>query len=169
MRPRSSVFFCFLLPLIFCCGCKINPSELSEEEKNNIKKEVRSIVEEGIIAANNHDPDAMMRVHWNSEDYLAITNGTFLNGWETLYNVVSFVHSNPRNQSFTIEQEVVDIRVLNNLTAYVIAKGRLINVPTKDSTITENYALTMIVEKIDGEWKKTIAHESWLSADLFSE
>ena len=60
-------------------------NELSEVEKNNIKKEVRSVVEEGIIAANNHDPDAMMKVHWYSDDYLAVFNGTIIKGWEKQY------------------------------------------------------------------------------------
>ena len=169
MKPKKSLVFYFLLPLILISGCDNMSNELSEVEKNNIKKEVRSVVEEGIIAANNHDPDAMMKVHWYSDDYLAVFNGTIINGWETVHEIVSFVHSNPRNQSFTIEQQEVDIRVLNNLTALVIAKGKLINVPTKDSTITEKFALTMLVEKIDGTWKKTITHESWLSADLFTE
>ena len=169
MKPKKSLVFYFLLPLILISGCKNMSNELSEVEKNNIKKEVRSVVEEGIIAANNHDPDAMMKVHWYSDDYLAVFNGTIIKGWETVHEIVSSVHSNPRNQSFTIEQQEVDIRVLNNLTALVIAKGKLINVPAKDSTITEKFALTMLVEKIDGTWKKTITHESWLSADLFTE
>jgi len=169
MKAKSSVVFYFLLPLIMISGCKNNSNELSEDEKNKIKKEVRSVVEEGIIAANSHDPDAIMKVHWHSDDYLAIANGTFLNGWETVHKVVSFVHSNPKNQSFTIEQQEVDIRILNDLTALVIAEGKLINVPTKDSTTTEKFALTMLVEKKDGTWKKTLTHESWLSADLFTE
>ena len=150
-------------------GCKNISNELSEVEKNEIIKEVRSVVEEGIIAANNHDPDAMMKVHWHSDDYLAVVNGTIVKGWETVNEIVSNGHSNPRNQSFTIEQQEVDIRILNNLTAFVIAEGKFINVPTKDSTTTEKFALTMLVEKIDGTWKKTVTHESWLSADLLTE
>ena len=169
MKPKPSLVFYFLLSLIMISGCKDISTELSEVEKNKIIKDVRSVVEEGIIAANNHDPDAMMKVHWHSDDYLAVGNGTIIKGWETVHEIVSFVHSNPRNQSFTIEQQEVDIRILNNLTALVIAEGKFINVPTKDSTTTEKFALTMLVEKIDGTWKKTLTHESWLSADLLTE
>jgi uncharacterized protein (TIGR02246 family) len=169
MKPKKTLVFYFLLPLLVISGCNNMPKEPSEVEKNNIKKEVRSILEEGIVAANKHDPDAMMKVHWNSDDYLAIFNGTIVKGWETVHEIVSSGHSNPRNQSFTIEQQEVDIRVLNNLTAFVIAKGKFINVPTRDTTVTEKYAITMLVEKIDGTWKKTIVHESWLSSDLFTE
>jgi uncharacterized protein (TIGR02246 family) len=169
MKPKKTFVFYFLLPLLLISGCKNISNELSEVEKNNIKEEVRNILEKGIIAANKHDPDAMMKVHWKSDEYLAIYNGTSVKGWETCNEMVSYVHSNPRNQSFTIEQQVVDIRVLNNLTAFVIAKGKFINVPTRDSTITEEFAETMLVEKIDGTWKITAVHESWLSSDLFAE
>ena len=111
----------------------------------------------------------MMQIHWNSPDYLYVGNGTIIKGWETVHNLVTFVHSNPKNQSFTIDQQVVDVRVINSVTAFVVAEGKLVNVPTKDGTTTENFALTMLMEKIDGKWLKTVAHESWLSEDLFSE
>jgi hypothetical protein len=145
MKLKSSLFYFFLIPLIAICGCKEISTELSEAEKSNILEEVRSVVEEGIIAANNHEPDAMMKVHWNSDHYLAIVNGTIIKGWKPVHEIVSFVHSNPRNQSFAIEQQEVDIRILNDLTALVIAEGKFINVPTKDSTTTEKFALTMLM------------------------
>ena len=138
---------------------------VTDAEKDKIKKEIRSVVEEGVVAANNHDPDAMMKAHWNSNDYLAVVNGTIIKGWETVHNVVTSVHSNPKNQYFTVDQQVVDVRVINNVTALVVAEGKFKNVPTKDGTTTENFALTMLMEKIDGKWVKTVTHESWLSED----
>jgi uncharacterized protein (TIGR02246 family) len=158
-----------IVPLISFLGCQNTTNELSESEKDSITKEVRSVVEEGVVAANNHDPDAMMKVHWNSNDYLAVVNGTIIKGWETVHNVVTSVHSNPKNRSFTVDQQVVDVRVINSVTALVVAEGKLIDVPTKDGTTTENFALTMLLEKMNGKWVKTITHESWLSEDLFSE
>jgi uncharacterized protein (TIGR02246 family) len=120
------------------------------------------------VAANNHDPDAMMLIHWNTTDYMNVGNGTIIKGWETVHNIVTSVHSNPENQSFTVDQQVVDVRVINSVTAFVVAEGKLIDVPTKDGTTTKNLALTVLLEKTDGKWVKTISHESWLSEYLFS-
>ena len=169
MKTELSKVFFLLMPLFIMYGCKSVSTELSELEKSSIIKEVRSVVEEGVVAANNHDPDAMMKAQWNSNDYIAVVNGTIIKGWETLHNVVTSVHSNPRNQSFTLDQQIIDVRVINSVTALVVAEGKLINVPTKDGTTTENFALTMLMEKIDGRWVKTVGHESWLSEDLFTE
>ena len=49
----------------------------------------------------------------------------------------------------------------------MVAEGKLIDVPTKDGTTTKNLALTVLLEKTDGKWVKTISHESWLSEYLF--
>jgi len=169
MKTEKSRVFLLLMPLLILLGCKSVSTELSELEKNNIKEEIRIVVEEGVVAANNHDPDAMMKVHWNSDDYLYIGNGTIIKGWESVNKVVTAVHSDPRNQSFTVDQKVVEVRVINSVTALVVAEGKFIDVPTKDGTTTENFTLSMLLEKKDGKWLKTVIHESWFSDDLFSE
>jgi len=81
-----------------------------------------------------------------------VANGNIIKGWETVHNIVTSVHSNPRNQSFRLDQQIVDVRVINSVTAFVVAEGKFIDVPTKDGTTTENFALTMLMEKIDGKW-----------------
>jgi uncharacterized protein (TIGR02246 family) len=169
MKTEISKVYYLLMPFIFILGCKSASTELSDIERNNIIKEVRSVVEEGVVAANKHDADAMMKVHWDSNDYLAVVNGTIIKGWETVHKLVTYVHSNPKNQSFTVSQKEVDIRVINNVTVMVVAEGEFIDVPTKDSTTTEKFALTMLMEKIDDKWVKTIVHESWLSDDVLAE
>lgn len=81
MKTQISKVYYQIMPLIISFGCESTSTEISEFEKNNIIKEVRSVAEAGITAANNHDADAMMQVQWNSNDYLAEVNGTIVKGW----------------------------------------------------------------------------------------
>ena len=110
-----------LIPIITFWGCQNSTNELSESEKDSITKEVRSEFDKIIEAVNNHDDDAMMQIHWNSPDYMYVSNGMITKGWEAVLKGVKSIHSNPKNQSFRLDMDEVIIRVIDREAAMITA------------------------------------------------
>ena len=157
-----------IVPLISFWGCQNTIDELSESEKDTIVKEVSQVFEEGMIAANRHDEEAMMQVHWNSKEYIAAIDGYLIKGWEGTNEAVTYIHSNPKYQSFTVNHEELIVKVLSVDAAIVTASGNLNNVPTSEGLKSTKFVVTMLMEKIDGKWLKTVVHES-TQEDLFKQ
>lgn len=149
-----------IIPIITFWGCQNTTNELSESEKDSITKEVRSEFDKAIAAANNHDADAMMQIHWNSEDYMYVGHGTITKGWESVLKGANSMHSNPKYQSFTVDLDEVIIRVINRETAMITAEGYFNNFPTEEGPRSIKLALTFLMQKIDGNWVVTLGHES---------
>jgi len=149
-----------IVPLTSFWGCQNSTNELSESEKDSIKKEVRHEFDKGITAASNHNADAVMQIHWNSEDYMYVGNGTITKGWDSMLKAFSSVHSNPKYQSFTVDLDEVIIRVIDREAAMVTAGGYFNNFPTEEGPKSIKLALTCLMQKIDGNWVVTNGHES---------
>jgi uncharacterized protein (TIGR02246 family) len=156
-----------IVPLISFWGCQNTTNELSESEKDSIIKEVRSEFDKEIAAANNHDADAMMQIHWNSPDYVYVGNGTITKGWESMLKVVNSIHSNPKYQSYTVDLDEVIIRVIDREAAMISAGGYFNNFPTEEGPRSITFVLTNLMQKIDGNWVITVGHES-TQEDLFN-
>jgi uncharacterized protein (TIGR02246 family) len=156
-----------IVPLISFLGCQNTTNKLSESERDAITKEVRNEFDKFIAAANNHDADAIMQKHWNSEDYMYVGNGTITKGWESMLKGFDSVHSNPKYQSFNVDLDEVIIRVIDRETAMITAGGYFNNFPTEEGPRSIKLAFTGLMQKIDGNWVITNGHES-TQEDLFN-
>jgi len=165
MKNLKSFTILFIMLLFMFIGCN-NSKELTEAEKKSIIKEVTTVFEEGINAANKHDANAMMQVHWNSQDYMASIDGVLLKGWEPVFNVVSSVHSNPNYQSFTVDYDELIIKVISEDAALITSTGNILNVPSGEGLKSTKYVATILMEKKNGKWLKTNVHES-TQVDVF--
>ena len=154
---KASLLF---ISLIILAGCNNNPDQISESEKASIIKEVRSEFDKIITAANNHDADAFMQIQWNSEDYMYAGHGTITKGWVPALKGFKSVHSDPKYQSFTIDLDEVIIRVIDQEAAMITAGGYFNNFPTEEGPRSIKLALTLLMQKIDGNWVVTLGHES---------
>jgi hypothetical protein len=149
-----------IVPLISFWGCQTSINELSESEKDSIIKEVRSEFDKIITAANNHDADAMMQIHWNSPDYLYAGNGSLTKGWESMLAVANSIHSNPKYQTYTVDLDEVIISVIDRDAAMLTAAGYFNNFPTEEGPMSIKFVETCLMQKIDGNWVITVGHES---------
>jgi uncharacterized protein (TIGR02246 family) len=160
MKPFRNLLFIFLISMLAIYGCQKTPAPLTNTEKEQIEAEVRAAFDKEIKAANDHDADAMMQVHWNSQDYLYAGNGNITRGWESMHKVVSSIHSDPKYLSYTVDPEEVFIRVINREAAIITAGGYFNNFPGDEGPKSVKFAVTLLIEKIDGQWLVTVGHES---------
>jgi len=150
----------FLLSLLVLWGCNNAPATLSDADKEQIKKEVLEDLEIINDAVNNHDFEKMMEYCWNDPDYLYAANGSLVKGWDANYKIASEIHSNPKNQSFTLKYDDTIITVLSQDLVMLTAKGQFIDFPIENDTKNIDLVVTFLVQKIGGKWKIIVGHES---------
>ena len=160
MKKKALSVVLIPLALIPFLGCQNATEKISDSEKELIIKEVRSEFDKVIAAANKHDADALLKQHWNSDEYMYVGHGNIARGWETVLKGFKSVHTNPKYQSFTLDMDQVMIRVIDREAVMVVADGYFNNFPTSEGPKSIKMALTGLWEKIDGQWLMTVGHES---------
>jgi hypothetical protein len=160
MKNSFSSICVFAIFAILFCGCQTAPAPLSESEKEKIIKEVRDAFDQTTLAVNNHDVDKIMEFCWNDRDYLYAADGALLKSWEANNKEASLIHSNPKNQAFTINYDEIIIKVLKRDAVMLVGKGSFNDVLTVDGPKSVSMAVTFLIEKIDDKWVITVGHES---------
>ena len=153
-------FICTLFIAASFWGCQSSPNPLSEQEKEVIEKEVRKAFDETTAAVNMHDADKIMQACWNDKDYFYAANGTLMNDWEANHEAATIIHSNPKNQTYTVDYDEIIVKVLNRDAVMLVGKGAFINILTEDGIKSVDLVVTFLMEKINNEWLITIGHES---------
>jgi len=155
----KSILF-VLIPCLLFGGCQNNPSQLTDTEKEEIKKEVRTEFDKIIDAADRHDAEEAMLHHWNNKYYLYAANGNITKGWEPMNKIVTSIHSNPKYQSYNVVCDEVILRVISQNSVMVTSSGYFNNFPSEEGPKSVKFALTYLFEKIYGKWVVTVGHES---------
>ena len=151
---------CIILIALSFWSCQSSPAPLTESEKEEIKKEVRQAFDAITPSVNMHDADKILQACWNHEDYLYVADGVLVKGWEANLRDGTIIHSNPENQSFTVDYDEIIIKVLSRDAAMLVGRGAFHNILTADGKKSVNLAVTFLMEKIDNEWLITVGHES---------
>ena len=159
--PISTFIFALVL-----LGCQSTSTPLTEVEMQEIRNEVRQSFKRTTEAVNNHDAVKIMESCWNDENYLYAANGTLTKGWDKNNDISTTIHSDPKNQLFTIEYDEISIRVLKRDAVLLVGKGYFHNILTKDGTKSVDLIVTFLMEKVNGKWVITIGHESYPEAIL---
>ena len=154
-----------VLTLLFW-GCESKSAQLSEAEKEEIKKEVINTSNATTLDVNAHDADKIMQACWNDKDYVYVANGVITKGWEENLKGSTIIHSNPKNQSYSVSFDEINIKVLSREAVMLVGKGAFHNILTEEGTKSVDLVVTFLMEKIDDEWLITVGHESTPEAIL---
>ena len=152
---------CILIMLMLVVfGCSNNQTELTDSEKENIKAEVMDVFSNVTEEVNNHDYEKMMQYCWNDPNYIYVANGTLVKSWDSNYESASDIHSDPENQSFTVDYDEIIIKVLKRDAVLLVGNGSFHNINTDEGIKSVSLVVTFLMEKINNEWLITIGHES---------
>ncbi len=86
-----------------------------------------------------------MQIHWNSQDYLYVGNGTITKGWESMLELANSIHSNPKHQSYTVDMDEVIISVIDQEAAMVTAVGFFNYFPTEEGPSSIKFVETCLM------------------------
>ncbi len=150
----KSVIFLLISSLILTVSCQ-NQRGLSDEEKENVKSEVRQFIKtvEGELETAN--AEAYKKHFLNTDELAVASQNQLLTSYNALCDTIDAHLSVMQKQSVrTIDEKIF---VIDREHA-IISTSKVTTITFKNGTeFTMPYAWTLLLVKRDGEWK--IAHE----------
>jgi ketosteroid isomerase-like protein len=145
----NSIKFLILLNVLSILSCS-NPSN-SEIEKEKI----RTIIMDQQKAWNNFDIQAFMKAYWNSPGMSFVSKNGVLKGWEGMK--ARYEKNYPDQDAMgNLNFELKEINVTDSNSAMVIGSWHL----TRPVDGDIGGFFTLVLKKINGEWKIISDHTS---------
>ncbi len=156
MKPKLM----FLASLLFFLGCARNQNDqLTQQQQDQIKQEVRAVVDSMIATALRLDADAGIQFYWDSPDFIAVNPDGSTSDYQAMKKLGT--EGVKTIAAMTMSASRTDFRVLTKeiVICAWIGKGEV----ALKSGVRMTYdpdALTLVFKKIEGKWKVIYSHES---------
>jgi hypothetical protein len=149
----------FLLGLFFICfSCVKNNDSISDAQKEQIKTEVKEVLNSILKGAEEANFD-MIKGHWlDSSDFMFLYNGSLLDYKQTS-ELAKEMFGAVTNQEITLNDEkylVID----NSTVLYTAITKCVVNFRDGSSMVQDPWAMQYLFKKINDEWKVLSANES---------
>ncbi len=149
-----------LLAALLVAGCTSQQSDqLTQEQKDQIKSEVKVISDTIIARFERLDTDGAMQYYWDSPDFIAVNP----DGSRFDFQAMKKAHVDLFNStaSFKILVTRQDFRVLTKDIAIdaLVLKSE-ITPKSGDEMVFDPNSLTLVFQKISGQWKVILSHQS---------
>ncbi|MDZ7693620.1 MAG: DUF3225 domain-containing protein [Balneolaceae bacterium] len=149
----------YLLGLfLVCSACR--EADHTDINTDAIEQEILSMGNDVVQALNEANIDDLVRDFWQSDYTLFMIDGVKVQGYENILGVMQQIP----NRRKDLDLEVVDeqVYVLSNNTAVHVVEFRE-EVTHLDDSISEGEGLwNTVYNKMEGEWKIVMVHESHL-------
>jgi hypothetical protein len=140
----------FLLLLIVCISCGTNNKPVSDAQKEKIKGEVKTAVDEIFKGCEEANFDKAVESILNSSEFVYTYNGNSF-GYKQFVDAIKPVFTTMTNQKVTITEE--KYKILDNSTVVYSNNCKwLQNFKDGHSTLIEPDAMIYIFKKQDGRW-----------------
>jgi ketosteroid isomerase-like protein len=148
-----------LLVIIFLGCSKPEPAQLTPQEQEAVKKEIREILNLQILACEKADVDALIQAGLDSPDIIAfMTDGT-MQDYQGAKNATAELFKSVASAKFTPVKD--DFRFLsNNLVLYAWLGKCEMTFKTGEHSKIDSYGITYLFRKSNNQWKVIHSHES---------
>lgn len=146
-----------------------NEQPLSAAEKAEIEASVKAILDTMVEGMNEHDVDKILSVYQKGDRLLYSGNGTFGEGWDSLYALANESHSDPANASTRWSIDEVRIEIFSRDLAVLTAYGERTRSDEEGTETSQGYSLTDVLIREGGQWIIISEHESLECPALTSE
>jgi hypothetical protein len=152
-------FLIFMTVITFVSCATKEPRQLTPQELEDAKKEIKDVSDQIISAADKLDMNAFFKDFSNTPEFIFVgTDGTS-------YDFQSYVEMSKEfvkpllASSFILKK--TDFRVLSNDLMLNIMSGSWdLTMPGGDHLKFDTYTITCLFKKIDNQWKVIFMHES---------
>jgi len=133
--------------------------ELTQQQKDQIKNEVRVMVDSMMGKSERLDAVGLVRYFWDSPDFILLTaNGTRWD-YQTAKKEINDAYTSFASLKFTNVRE--DFPVLSNdIVIYAWFGKEDVAIKSGDKMLFDPYGFIMVIKKIAGEWKVVTLQES---------
>lgn len=142
--------FIFIL-LITTFSCTTSDKVLTDAEKDEIKGEIKEVVNLYIKGCEESNLDMILEPFLNSPDFIYIFNG-YSFGWDVAVEASKPTIESIQNQEFTMVDEKY-VFLDNSIVLYNLNCKATANYKDGHSELLDPCVLQFIFKKIDGKWK----------------
>jgi ketosteroid isomerase-like protein len=158
VEVKSRLMIAALLLSLLACTQK-QPDQLTQRQKDQIKNDLKAVVDSMIATALRLDGDAGLQFYWDSPDFLAINPDGSQSDYQAMKRLG--IEGVKTIATMTMSASKVDFSVLTKDIAVCtwIGKGE-VTFKSGDRMTYDPDALTLLFRNIDGKWKIACSHES---------
>jgi len=155
---RSNILVCALL--VFSFGCTSQRSgQLTQQETDQIKKDVQLVVDNIIDKFQKLDAEGAMQHYWNSSDFIAFAGDGSRSDYQTDKKLaIDAVNTASSMEYLTVRADFTVLARDLVLCAW-LGKGSIV-LKSGGKAVYDPYAVTFVFKQIDGQWKVIHYHDS---------
>jgi len=156
MKPTLLI----VLVLSLLSGCaKQEPAQLSPQEQDAAKKEIREASNQILTATSNLDVDALLQPYWNSPDFVFVSaQGTAVD-YQTAKNGTAELFKTVSAMKYTTVKDEFRFLTANTVLYTWLGKCECV-FKTGEQAKIDSYAISFVFRKMGDSWKIIYAHES---------
>jgi ketosteroid isomerase-like protein len=159
MNGRAIFIFSGCITLLSCFNRK--PNKMQEVDTNQIAKEVKNVLNSLTRYSEEAQLDLFLNGYDKSPSFLHFSSDGKMRNYEELKEICTGYYTALKEQKVSTLMEKVN--VVDEDLAIVGWTGNIVaQFKNGDSMIMNNYSITNVLKKIDGEWKIIHSHESAL-------
>jgi ketosteroid isomerase-like protein len=156
MKPALLI----LLVVFFFSGCaRQEPVQMTVQEQDVAKKEIREVADHLLQSLNTMDVEALLQPYWNSPDFALVSTDGSMADYQTAKNGTVEMFKLLASLKYTTSKD--EFRFLpGNTVIYAWFGKSEFAFKTGEQSKIDAYAITFVLRKIDNNWKIVYAHES---------
>ena len=146
--------------LFFSFGCTSQQSgQLTQQEMDQIKKDVKLVLDAIIDKFHKLDAEGAMQHYWNSPEFIAFGADGSRSDYQTDKNVAIENVKMATSMEFSTVRADFTVLAKDLVLCAWLGKG-IIRLKSGDKNVFDPYAVTFVFKLIDGQWKVIHYHDS---------
>jgi ketosteroid isomerase-like protein len=155
---KTNIFVTVLLVFFVACTSQ-QSDQLTQQQKDQIKSEVKVITDSAMARFQRLDTDGAMQYYWDSPDFIALNPDGSRSDFQTMKKEHIDLFSSSVSLKILFTRE--DFTVLSKDIAIAeLALKAEVALKSGDKMVFDPDAVTLVFERIAGQWKIIRSHES---------
>jgi ketosteroid isomerase-like protein len=156
MKPTLLIILAFSV-LVGCA--KQDPAQMTPQDQEAAKAEIREIANHILSATSKMDVDALLKPYWNSPEFALLTAQGSMVDYQTAKNGSAELFKSLTALTYTTVKD--EFRFLSGNTVLYTWLGKCEwTFKTGEQAKIDSYAISFVFKKIENSWKIIYAHES---------
>jgi ketosteroid isomerase-like protein len=145
--------------LLFIVGCTPQQSDqLTQQQKDQIKKEVKAAADSMMAKFERFDADGSIEYYWDSPDFTKLNVDGSQNDFQTQKKSMNNVKWLTAVKVPTVSEKIT---VVTKDVAICVREAKLeMSLKSGDRLTCDPFAYTLVFKNIGGQWKVILSHES---------
>ena len=154
---KRNIFVAALLLLFVGCTSQ-QSDQLTEQQKDQIKKEVKATADSMMAKFERFDADGSLQYYWDSPDFIKLNVDGSQNDFQAQKKSMKNVGWFTAVKVPTVSEKLT---VVTKDVAICVRQAKLeMSLKSGDRLTCDPFAYTLVFKNISGQWKVILSHES---------